>query len=790
MGLGAAKYIVLKNILWSDVPPNKVIDVKQDTFASRGVYLREDGLILYLPSSKSSRKEAPVFEIVLHRQGLGPAFSIYRAKIRDEAELKFYILKDKLPEFIDIVPEMCTVSGLQKLCDTLFEHPHWSLAHLAAQFSLYDCLTNPTITNYFNSTDVESGISPLQVAIATKNLRTVQILVSSKCSLEHLDNKKNSVYHYGANSTKEIVAVLTQDPPLNCLNSRNDDGFTPLHKACLSDNRECVMALLKAGADVNKTATIEDEQENMVPSYVVDFVDTTSNGLYQGDMKSGGTPLHWSSSKSVIETLIEKNCAINMGNFQKRTALHVMVLRRRLECAVALLSNGADPNIGDIDGNRPLHFAAQVGCIPIIQCLVIFGAELDVLNNKGETARHLIDPKILYYLSAVGAKRCPEGVSNCKDGCSFNGIYEGIPPPPVAMPTNRETLNKILIDHTLKTIYEKCKNGDMPKKGRLLCLDGGGIRGLILVQCLLELESILQKPIVHVFDWIAGTSTGGILALAIATGRSMRECLRLYFRLKEQTFVGMRPYPSEPLERVLKDTFGSETVMTEIKHPRVMITGTLADRKPVELHLFRNYESAHSILNIKHNSPYEPPSPPDQQLIWEAARATGAAPTYFCNFGRYLDGGLIANNPTLDALTEIQEHCLALKSVNKESEAAPVSLVVSIGTGHIPVSAIKNLDTYRPDSLVDNARLVFGMTSVGILLVDQATCSDGRVIDRARSWCASIGVPYFRFSPHMSEEYALNEKDDEKLCKMLWETMVYVKQNSHMLNDLANLLKD
>lgn len=52
-------------------------------------------------------------------------------------------------------------------------------------------------------------------------------------------------------------------------------------------------------------------------------------------------------------------------------------------------------------------------------------------------------------------------------------------------------------------------------RGRLLCLDGGGIRGLVLVQMLLEIEQLSQTPINYLFDWIAGTSTGGILALAI-----------------------------------------------------------------------------------------------------------------------------------------------------------------------------------------------------------------------------------------------------------------------------------
>jgi hypothetical protein len=57
-------------------------------------------------------------------------------------------------------------------------------------------------------------------------------------------------------------------------------------------------------------------------------------------------------------------------------------------------------------------------------------------------------------------------------------------------------------------------------------------------------------------------------------------------------------------------------------------------------------------------------------------------------FGRFVDGGLIANNPTMDALTEIHEYNVALKATGRCSEVRPVTVVVSLGTGHIPVTEV------------------------------------------------------------------------------------------------------
>lgn len=102
---------------------------------------------------------------------------------------------------------MFNTYGLQKICDTVSQNPTWTLAHLAAHFVSYESFKDPRVNCFLNSSDVATGVSPLQVAIKTSNLKMVQLLVSTHCSLEHLDNDGNSIFHCAANTTKDIIGV-------------------------------------------------------------------------------------------------------------------------------------------------------------------------------------------------------------------------------------------------------------------------------------------------------------------------------------------------------------------------------------------------------------------------------------------------------------------------------------------------------------------------------------------------------------------------------------------------------
>jgi patatin-like phospholipase/acyl hydrolase len=218
---------------------------------------------------------------------------------------------------------------------------------------------------------------------------------------------------------------------------------------------------------------------------------------------------------------------------------------------------------------------------------------------------------------------------------------------------------------------------------RILSIDGGGIRGLIPAVVLAEIERRTDRRITDLFDLIAGTSTGGILACALTAPSAddpsrprftARELIGLYEREGPRIFsrsllkrissaegVIDERYEDDGLVRALERYLG-EVRLSEALTPILVTAYDLSERAPF---FFRSQRAAST------------PASHDFAMT-DVARATAAAPSYFepweARAGdgtRYplVDGGVFAINPAM---------CAYAEALGEE-----VELVASLGTGNL-----------------------------------------------------------------------------------------------------------
>ncbi|HEV2178140.1 MAG TPA: CBASS cGAMP-activated phospholipase [Terriglobia bacterium] len=223
----------------------------------------------------------------------------------------------------------------------------------------------------------------------------------------------------------------------------------------------------------------------------------------------------------------------------------------------------------------------------------------------------------------------------------------------------------------------------MPGTIRVLSIDGGGIRGVIPAMVLAEMERRTRKPAAELFDLIAGTSTGGILALALTKpgsgGKpqySAADLIGLYEQKGSTIFARSlwhtvvsadelrRPkYTEKGIETVLEQYFG-EARFKDAVTPVMITSYNIETRAP---YFFKSWRA---VADATCDFPMR-----------AVARATSAAPTYFppakldvpdqTNYAALIDGGVFANNPTLCAYAEA-------RILHREANDF---LVVSLGTG-------------------------------------------------------------------------------------------------------------
>ena len=205
----------------------------------------------------------------------------------------------------------------------------------------------------------------------------------------------------------------------------------------------------------------------------------------------------------------------------------------------------------------------------------------------------------------------------------------------------------------------KEENTEMAKK-RILCIDGGGVLGTFPAAFLAELEKHLDHSIGEYFDLIAGSSTGGIIALGLGMGISASEMLKFYEKRSCEIFgenhgalisfllrkiqgvkwCFLRKYNSEPLRTILHDVLGEKRI-GEAK-TRLVIPSW----NPVANSVYIYKTAHHPRLKTDYKS-----------SAVDVALATSAAPSYFRQHVTQhsvglLDGGIWANNPVAIAVVE------------------------------------------------------------------------------------------------------------------------------------------
>lgn len=198
-------------------------------------------------------------------------------------------------------------------------------------------------------------------------------------------------------------------------------------------------------------------------------------------------------------------------------------------------------------------------------------------------------------------------------------------------------------------------------KRRILALDGGGIKGAFAAAFLETIEDATGKRIAEHFDLIAGTSTGGIIALGLGLGMSAREISQFYLNEGPRIFDQHNPLDSHGLaSRLTRWLYNKRNAVRQLAAPRY-------DAEELRNALERAFQSkrlgdssVRLIIPAYHADKedvyvFKTRHHPRLQLDWKesavnVALATAAAPTYFQahpmpSGAPLIDGGIWANNP-------------------------------------------------------------------------------------------------------------------------------------------------
>ncbi|XP_029973840.1 calcium-independent phospholipase A2-gamma-like [Salarias fasciatus] len=317
-----------------------------------------------------------------------------------------------------------------------------------------------------------------------------------------------------------------------------------------------------------------------------------------------------------------------------------------------------------------------------------------------------------------------------------------------------------------------------PVKGRgirVLSIDGGGTRGVVPLQVLKLLEAETGKKIHQLFDYICGVSTGAVLAFMLGLAHfSLEECADMYRRFGSEVFrqnplVGTVKmgwshsyYNTETWEAILQKKLGDRLLITTARDelsPKVSAVSAVVNwGTSPKAFVFRNYNhTPGSLSRYAGGSGYQ---------MWQAVRASSAAPGYFQEFTLqsdiHQDGGILLNNPC--ALAVHESRLLWPKQ--------HFQCVLSLGTG-------------RYDNAKRGPATSTSLRAKISNLICSATDTEG-----VHTLLDDLLAPnvYFRFNPMLSAGVSLDENRPGVMDQLQRDTQNYLERNRPKLARLCLVL--
>ncbi|VVC86917.1 unnamed protein product [Leptidea sinapis] len=328
-----------------------------------------------------------------------------------------------------------------------------------------------------------------------------------------------------------------------------------------------------------------------------------------------------------------------------------------------------------------------------------------------------------------------------------------------------------------------------PTKNRgpnILSIDGGGIRGIIAIEILRHLERLTGRRVQDLFDYIIGVSTGAIIAAVIAGEGNLETANQMYITLSKQMFGNTSLlggtsrlvwshsyYDTVAWEKMLQDHL-RDVMLTQCNRfnaPKMCVVSCVVNSgSRLSPYLFRTYECGFRVRSVFPGT--------TRAKLWQAVRASAAAPTYFSEFNLHgllhQDGGIMVNNPTAVGLHEAK--------LLFGADALKNSTVISVGTGQ---ALNKHLDYQLMGKGLAKDSSGTSWKDKFNKILDSATDTEG--VHLVLNDLLPSGT-YYRFNPPLHEQCAMDEINPEKLQNMVTDTNAYIRRNQHKFEQAANML--